>query len=478
MSRMILLMAVMAITLTSTAGKTDFTINGIITNRLADSVTFSYYEYKEHWLEGEGHVISRALDKNGNFNALLPLTHNYILIQIQNGGQSTEIYANPGDKITMSVDAADFDASLKYKGSGNSAAVANFMAKHTLENGLTEAFQVEMQQLTIKEPAEFEKAVDARVGKELDFLIRNNKGLPRSFIKFWNDFHEYQKYETMLLYAEMHEIMKTNRYDIEVPKENYEVTKKVPKKFDDKCLYIDIYRIYLYRYHWEQLSAMGVKYEAGVKGKEYIKFDKMLELVQKEMPPQSAEYTFARYFYYGLKGMSLPRAEYLLKEFKSKYPNSDYTRAIASEIDIKRKLALGAPALDFTVTDADGKTIKLSELKGKVVYIDFWASWCSPCIAQFKHTKKIKEHFAGKDVVFVYVSIDEDNEAWLKAKEKYELTGLHTRIDGWKGKLAADYGVKSVPSYFLVDRNGKFAVENAPRPSNSEKLIEAIEALL
>ena len=147
-------------------------------------------------------------------------------------------------------------------------------------------------------------------------------------------------------------------------------------------------------------------------------------------------------------------------------------------IEQKKKLSVGAPAIDFTVSDAEGNKVKLSELKGKVVYIDFWASWCGPCIAQFKHTKKIKEHFAGKDVVFVYVSIDEDAEAWEKAMEKYELTGLHTRVDGWKGRIAADYGVNGIPAYFLVDREGKFATEDTPRPSNSEKLIEAIEALL
>ena len=81
-------------------------------------------------------------------------------------------------------------------------------------------------------------------------------------------------------------------------------------------------------------------------------------------------------------------------------------------------------------------------------------------------------------MVFVYVSIDEDAEAWEKAMEKYELTGLHTRVDGWKGRIAADYGVNGIPAYFLVDREGKFATEDTPRPSNSEKLIEAIEALL
>ncbi len=478
MNKIPLLLAMLVNALVAFAGKNDLTIRGTVTNPLADSVTFSYTGYEDNWLDFKSHVVSEPLDKNGNFIVMLPLPHNYTLIQIQNGEQATEIYASPGGKLTMTVDASNFDASLQYEGAD--AAVANFMAKHMLQYGFTQNFQVEMQQLIVKEPAEFETAINGRVAKELDFLVENSKGLPQSFIEFWNAFHEYQKYETMLMYPDAHEVMVKRTYDIgEVPKENYEVLKKVPAKFDDKFMYIDIYRTYLYRYHWAQLSAQGVKNETMVKGKEYLLFDKMLELSYKDMPKESAEYTFAFHFHSITKYIPIARAEYLMTLFKNRYPKSDYTATIERQLNIKRKLAPGAPAIDFTVTDADGKKIKLSELEGKVVYIDFWASWCGPCLAQFPHTKKIKEHFAGKDVVFVYVSIDEDEKAWKAAKKKHGLTGLHTRISGgWKAKLADEYGVLGVPSYFLVDKNGNFAVEITPRPSNTEQLIETIEALL
>src|SRR5690606_38269895 len=235
MKKLPLLLAILVCTLVAFAGKNDLNIQGTVTNPLADSITFSYYGYEGNWLEFKAHAVSKPLDKNGRFTVMLPLSHNYTLVQIQNGDEATEIYASPGDRLTMTVDASNFDPSLKYEGAGENVAVANFMARHMLEHSFTRNFQVEMQQLIAKEPAEFEASVNDRVVKELDFLVRNSKGLPQSFIEFWNAFYGYKKYETMLMYPTAHEIMKRKTYDIkEVPEENYEVVKKVREKFDDK----------------------------------------------------------------------------------------------------------------------------------------------------------------------------------------------------------------------------------------------------
>ncbi|HYD22785.1 MAG TPA: TlpA disulfide reductase family protein, partial [Flavipsychrobacter sp.] len=416
--------------------------------------------------------------KNGNFIIMLPLSHPYTLIQIQNGDQATEIYGSPGDKLVMNVDASDFDNTLKYEGVGMKPSVANFMAKHMLKHGFVNNFHREAQQLAGKTPAEYELALDTLVDKEIDFLVDNSTGLPQSFIEFWNAYYEYSKYNNMLMYPFMHEIIKNKTYDIgDIPKENYSVAIKTPAKFNDAFLHILPYRNYVDDYYMQMQDAEAVNGKPQAESQD-VRGDKMLELARKHMPAATKEYVFANYIASMVKHVPMARIEQLYNTFTSRYEKSIYSDYLKDLINKKKRLSPGAPAIDFTVADADGKKIKLSDLKGKVVYIDFWASWCGPCKAQFPHTKKIKEHFAGKDVVFVYVSIDEDEKAWAAAKEKHELTGLHTRINGWEAKLAEEYGVRGVPSYFLVDRDGNFATDDTPRPSNGEKLIEAIEALL
>jgi peroxiredoxin len=463
------------------AGKNDISIKGTITNPLADSVTISYPDYGENWLDFSMHVVHEKLDKNGNFLVTLPLPHNYTIVTIQNGEQATELYASPGDKLAMTVDAADFDNTVKYTGIGMKPTVANFMAKYVLTYGLIDNFHSKAHKLNAKEPAEYEKAMNDLVQTQLNFLVENSAGLPQSFIEFWNAYYEYSKYNKMLSYPVMHEIVKKKSYDVgEIPKENYEIAKKVPAKFNDEFMYILPYRNYVDDYYDEIITIeRKTKTEPQRKtANAYEHYDKMLELVRQNMSANSEEYVFASHISTIMRHTPLARTEQLFSTFNTRYKDSKYAKYLSAMIEQKKRLSVGAHAMDFTVVDADGNKVKLSELKGKVVYIDFWASWCGPCIAQFKHTKKIKEHFAGKDVVFVYVSIDEDAEAWEKARDKYELTGLHTRVDGWKAKVAEDYGVRGIPAYFLVDREGKFATEDTPRPSNSEKLIEAIEALL
>lgn len=466
-------------TFAALAGKNDISIKGTITNPLADSVTISYPDYGDNWLDFSMHVVNEKLDKNGNFLVTLPLPHNYTLITIQNGEQATELYASPGDKLAFTVDAADFDNTVKYTGIGMKPTVANFMAKYVLTYGLIDNFHSAANKLNAKEPAEFEKAITELVQRELNFLVENSAGLPQSFIEYWNAYYEYSKYNKMLSYPVMHEIVKKKSYEVgEIPLENYEVAKKVPAKFNDEFMYILPYRNYIDDYYDELITIESKNKPATKENVPYTHHDKMLELSRQHMPVNSEEYVFANHIHTYIRHAPLSRTEQLYNTFNTRYNDSKYTKYLSAMIEQKKRLSVGAPAIDFTVYDADGNKVKLSELKGKVVYIDFWASWCGPCIAQFKHTKKIKEHFAGKDVVFVYVSIDEDADAWEKAKEKYELSGLHTRVDGWKADVAEVYGVRGIPAYFLVDREGKFAAEDTPRPSNSEKLIEAIEALL
>ncbi len=141
--------------------------------------------------------------------------------------------------------------------------------------------------------------------------------------------------------------------------------------------------------------------------------------------------------------------------------------------DSKDKLPLGG---DYPVLiGLDGKQFNFAKYKGKVVYVDFWASWCGPCRGEFPYSKKMHEGFTEKqkkNIVFLYVSIDEDPNNWKNAVDNLKLNnGDHGLSEGgWASGVTRKYQINSIPRYMIIDKNGTIVRPDAPRPSNPETL--------
>lgn len=139
----------------------------------------------------------------------------------------------------------------------------------------------------------------------------------------------------------------------------------------------------------------------------------------------------------------------------------------------------GKPAPDFKLENLEGGQTSLSDLKGKVVYLDIWATWCRPCLEEMKKGKKLKEAFVGNnDVVFLYVSIDKEAEKWRSYVKNNNIHGTHLiSREGAEEKLLERYDVPYIPRFVLIDKQGNIVQYEAKAPSDAS--IEAdIKALL
>ncbi|MBD3591600.1 TlpA disulfide reductase family protein [Bacteroides sp. GM023] len=132
----------------------------------------------------------------------------------------------------------------------------------------------------------------------------------------------------------------------------------------------------------------------------------------------------------------------------------------------------GEPATDFAFTDANGKSHALSDFKGKIVYVDVWATWCAPCKKELPHLKKLEtEYKNNKDIVFVGVSVDKekDKQKWKEFLVREELPGIQLFAgDEASEKLMKPYKITGIPRFILVDKNGNLLSANAPRPSSPD----------
>ena len=109
----------------------------------------------------------------------------------------------------------------------------------------------------------------------------------------------------------------------------------------------------------------------------------------------------------------------------------------------------------------------IEKYNGKVIYMDFWASWCRPCKNEMPYSIRLQKYFKDKDVVFVYFSSDRNHEAWEKTIKAMQITGEHylfnKKVYSQRNRIAQ---VKYIPRYMLFDKNGNIVDDNAPRPSN------------
>ena len=159
-----------------------------------------------------------------------------------------------------------------------------------------------------------------------------------------------------------------------------------------------------------------------------------------------------------------------LQSFAESNPFPEYTEAIKAVLTLQP----GQPAPDFILNDPDGQAVSLSQFKGKAVLLDFWASWCGPCIADLGTLRKIKEQMASQPVVFLNVSLDENEAAWKQAIAKHQIQGVHVRSGGHSEQVAQAYNVGSLPRYYLVDSQG-LIVENNLSLFNTDEVVAKIE---
>jgi thiol-disulfide isomerase/thioredoxin len=169
-----------------------------------------------------------------------------------------------------------------------------------------------------------------------------------------------------------------------------------------------------------------------------------------------------------------PAITQIFDRFKGSYPDSRYTATLTREIDKYQELGEGKEAKDFIATYPDGKEFRLSDLKGKVVYLDTWATWCGPCIGEFPSSKKMVKHYQDNpEVVFLFVSVDSNLDKWKAYLNQGKAPqGIHVNqnpeTQDYKASIQNLYRMTGIPHYVVIDQAGKIKINNAPRPSDKE----------
>lgn len=163
--------------------------------------------------------------------------------------------------------------------------------------------------------------------------------------------------------------------------------------------------------------------------------------------------------------------------FLEKYGDEDtpMIQNFKTVVNRSKSFMTGAVAPDFTQKSPEGEDISLSSLKGKVVLVDFWASWCGPCRRENPNVVRMYNKYKDQGFEILGVSLDKRKDPWVKAIEKDKLTWYHVSdLKGWKNEVAQMYSVTSVPHTVLLDREGRIVARNLRGHDLEAKVAEII----
>ena len=161
-----------------------------------------------------------------------------------------------------------------------------------------------------------------------------------------------------------------------------------------------------------------------------------------------------------------------LKSFADKLQNEDWKQAFLGRLEIRAKLLEGHPAVDLELIKSDDSKGKLSDYRGKVMYIDFWATWCAPCMGEMPYFNELSTKYP--NVQFVGISVDDDVKAWKNRISNGE-HGNVIEVLSKDPKINSGWDVTGIPRFVLIDENFNIISSDAPRPSQKDRIEPLLE---
>lgn len=423
------------------------------------------------------------------------------VVYLQYQEQKLPIYVEEGDELTVSFEKGNLTTTADFEGKGaaHNQFLKDFNEKFAADFDIP---SMEKNVLTAQIDAMEMELFDKRLAQKKMVKEADKKEWSDDFEDYLDNTVKYNYYNTLFAYPIVRGNNSKNTSVENLPSVMLDnVTPKMAN--NDKALVSEHYRRFLVYYlTYYSSKANRFKKFQGITpsltakhnwGKENIRGESwayvMTSFVNDNGKDANGE--IIRKIYDSVRSVDegKPYAEIIKDKYGDKI--SDKALAAASKAKMEKaksmkkahdskgeKGKIGKNA-SFTLTNMDGKEITLDEFKGKVVYIDFWASWCGPCRKQFPFAKELKKKLSKKQkkkVEFLYVSIDNGEKVWKNAIKKMDIEGYHVLSPGgWKSEVCKYFNIRSIPRYMLLDKKGRIAESNAKRPGQQGILEDIVK---
>ncbi len=473
------------------AAQNNVSVNCSFVSTTADTVTLIPSQYFIDEYEKSYTAITSNRQCDFNFNVAKPTVAKLIYRH-----QAINIFLEPGDKLEIKVGEDSLYKSVSFSGKGAlhnqflSSFYKNFNSDFDKEkvnaeiiNSVVDAFEMKLFDERKKQTAFYNS--DA-----------NKNTFSDAFKKYVENTIKYNYTARLLSFP----IIQANQS----PK--ILTVKAFPavmlegidaKMVSDDALNTEAYRDFIYYY--------TVYFTSQANGFNKFKdlnqsMESKVQIAIKNFTGTSLNWCIALLLKKDLARVSQYTAGHIYSTLNLKEGNGTYSKLLKPDVDARlaskdaavvateNSAPVGSPSSNTAssvypkLKDLDGKYFTFDDLKGKVVYVDYWASWCGPCRQQMPFSKQLHAMFTEKQlklIVFLYVSIDGDENAWKNGIKQLGIEGKNGISPGnWQAPIATYFGINSIPRYMLIDKKGNIVDLNAKRPSDTQNIYNDMLKLL
>ncbi len=391
-----------------------------------------------------------------------------------------EIIAHPGDTIILNIDFKDI-GNIQFSGDGEKT-------NRDLNNYLSSNFAVfsfdnrESREMSLQAYKSYCDSVKSLAfEKQHEFVTDYN---PTSEVISWTKDYINIMYQQSLLMFPMIVAYNSNvKYpDLDIPNDYFSFLENIETNFSDSIINTHIY---------ELLNAYSGTISNRTIRDSTLTHDIHLKMLMNEFIDNHTESFFKQMligsiFYQKLNHNDLD----FFENYTSVLEDEIHESAIKTPLthyyeELKRQISntqIHSDEILAKLNDTPGKALMdtiLSQNKGKVIYIDFWATWCGPCIAEMPNSKKLKQKLAGQDIEFVYICLDANEKRWKLLLSQMQLDGKHYLCDEEQSKsITRAFEINGIPDYTLINKSGHIVESGSYlRPGSPETIIK-IEKLL
>ncbi|MCP4459861.1 MAG: TlpA family protein disulfide reductase [Cytophagales bacterium] len=399
-----------------------------------------------------------AVADDGTFSDTLRLEAGYYTFS---HAERSSLYLAPGHNISMAINTEEFDETIKYTGLGSE--INNYMAGKVLKQ---EELIPDSKAHYLSEETDYVAKTEELKLAYLEML----EGVKEADAFFYDLEKRNVKYDNLssLTAYEGGHIYYAAEPDFKASEGLLDPIKELDYDNDEDYRYFSSYR--------DLVSDKYIDYYAIVGNPDTI--SQVLDNI-KALKSENIKNGLMKSFKYYISP-AFDQLGSLYEGIMEISTDDEYKAEVTEKYDVVKKLVKGKPAPKFAYASHDDKQVSLDDLKGKIVYIDVWATWCGPCLREVPFLKEVEAAYEGTNVQFVSISIDQqkDFEKWKKMIVDKKLGGLQLFAEGdWSSKLADDYAIDSIPRFLLIDGDGNIVSADAPRPRDPE-LREMLDGLI